>query len=246
MALSNWDTIAFNNDGESCNSIFKNSKGSVLEIYKNWIYIHNEKMWVKDGSYRKPVIAQINDGDIQIAGFDITAIRGSQYGIFVFASALENVAKDEFKYRYFGGIGCSGYRDTVKEVLSSLGRSPDISDKWVSGSGCDGVRDERYILNLETEEKIVYWDCEKQGPYDYDKDWVGVLPKTIEEYLSWLETMKDDSGKDFEEWLEKIKKNPSKLRFNQGDAFFSENLKIPLPATKPGESDGPIIHEMIK
>ena len=246
MALSNWDTIAFNNDGESCNGIFKNSKGSVLEIYKNWIYISNEKMWVKDGPYRKPVIAQIIDGNIQIAGFDITAIRGSQSGIFVFASAFKNVAKDEFKNFYFGGIGCSGYRDTVEETLSSLGRSPDISDKWVSGSGFDGELDTRFILNLETGERIVYWDCNKQGPYDYDKDWIGVLPKTIEEYLSWLETTKEDLGKDFEEWIEKIKKNPSKLRFNQGDAFFSDKLKIPLPATRAGESEGPILHDIIK
>jgi len=244
MALSNWDTIAFNNDGESCNGVFKNSMGSSLEIYKNWIYIRNEKMWRSGGSFVKPTIAQINHGDIQVAGFDITAARGNQNGIFVFASTFEKVTKDKYKYSYFGGIGCSGYKDKVEEVLKNLGRASEISDDWISGSSHGPNVEIHFIEKFDTGEKIVYWDCKKQGPYDYNQDWVGVLSKTVDEYFSWLESM-DICYEGFDEWFSKIKKS-QKLRFNQGDAYIASTLGMPVPVTKPGEVEHPILHDLIQ
>ena len=56
MALSNWASMAFDNDGRKCVGQSKNEIGTTVEIYKNYLIIRNEKMWIPGCELAKPVI----------------------------------------------------------------------------------------------------------------------------------------------------------------------------------------------
>jgi len=245
MALSNWDTIAFDENGQSCTGIFMNKQKECIEIYKNWVHIHSPRMWRDKGSFVKPIIALLRSGSLDICHFEIELKRGPQNGVFVFAS--EGVRRgNTYHTRYFGGIGCSGYVDKVEEILKSLNRGTEEDDFWVSGSesGPD-VKGIHYIENYKTREKIVYWDEDKQGKYDYGADWVGVKKETLNEFFKWLEELAENEGDDStKKWIKLCKKS-KKLRYNQGNAFFAKNLGVNLEATKVGKAKEPIANKII-
>ena len=58
IALSNWDTLSFNEKGEPVGGIFRSPMGVDVEIYKNWIYIKDKAAWQK-GAYAEPFIMEI-------------------------------------------------------------------------------------------------------------------------------------------------------------------------------------------
>lgn len=242
MALSNWDCLAFNNEAKACNGTFEHfmHKNSI-SIYKNWVYVRSELMWNSSSSFQNPTIAQIGSGSIELAGFDIEAVRGPQDGIFIYASCTD-YREDKIKRYHFAGIGCSGYINTIEEVLKKAGREPKDDEMWYEGSNHLG---QYFIGCFNTNEQIVYWDTKTQGPYNHDSDWIGVLPSTVEEFFKWLTSLAQDYEEDFKEWIEKCKK-ADLLRFNQGDMFFANNAGVELSATKPGESHAPIFNEVLK
>lgn len=241
LALSSYDLLAFDHLGRPCNGVFKNSKGNVAAIRKTYLYLSSEKMWAKSCGFMKPVIAHINEGDVEIAGFEIKAIRGPQSSIFVLLSEWTKKGR-----RHCGGLGCSGYRDIVSEVLKKLKRAKDINDDWCAGSS-SGTNEsiKQCIMNFRTREEIVYWDESKDGPYDYDLDWIGVLPSTLKKFFTWLDSFVDEKGDDYKVWLDKCKAAKG-LRFNQGDAYFAAALKKDIPVTEVGKKAPPVMHTIIE
>jgi hypothetical protein len=243
MALSNWDTLAFDTDGQSCLGRFEHHVSkNYLQIYKNWVYAANNKMWMESSGFKNPIIASINSGSMEIAGFNVEAKRGPQSSVFVYAHYRDyddKQADEKAKFYQFGGIGAYGFKDIVLEVLKKHNR--EIKDDEVWYDGCDWKG--RHLISCpSTGEEIVYWDEKTQGKYDYSKDWIGVLPSTVEEFFNWLSSILDDDIS--KQWLEKIKKSDV-LRYNQGDLFFAENASVPLNATKPGQSAAPVFLDKI-
>lgn len=243
MALSNWDTIAFNDDGQSCNGTVVSEHGDSIKIYKNWIYVRSPDMWKKAGArYIEPTIAEVWEGNIKLAGFNIEAIRGPQNGIFVYVEhgPWENRQR-------FAGIGCSGYRDRLGEYLKANNIQVTKDDMWVESSGCGNEEDPTHWQysfenitcrdeNGNNPTRHVYHDEATDGPYDYSADWLGVKKETVQEFLSWLENRESRKypPKGYFEWLDIIK-NTEHLRFNQGDAFFigAENAASNVGSVKP-------------
>lgn len=237
MALSNYDTLSFNSDGKCGNGSCMNDIGSVLEIYKNWAYLSNNNMHIEDGGFTKDVIAHINEGDITIAGFDIHAKRGKQNGIYIIACYGD--WKDR---KYFGGIGCNGYADTVKLVLKDLNRENDINrGSWsccttYEGRDTEGVSS---ICNLATEEEIIY----KNKP-EYEA-FIGVELNTLIDYFEWCSFL-DVFDSSFGKWIAKCKKC-APIRYNQGDAYFAKKLGTDPQHTAIEDSPSePIIMELIE
>lgn len=115
MALSNWDTCALDAEGKPCSGVItvkrSNDQIAQVEIYKNWLYVRATDMWSKGYSYVEPTIAEINQGDINIAGFRIYATRGPQNSVLTFIeSGWKHLAKDgEGHYDCMCGIGCYAF-----------------------------------------------------------------------------------------------------------------------------------------
>jgi len=243
MALSDWDTLAFDTDAQPCIGDFVHSKiGSSISIYRNWLYVHCEKMWVPACQYTKPTIAQIISGSINLAGFEIESVRGPQESIFIYAYYTD-CDKNESRVYRFGGIGCYGFKDIIEEVLKNRNREIKEGETWCSGIDCPG---EYYILCHETLEKIIYWDERIQGKYNLSADWVGVLPSTLEKFFEWLTSIaKIAFDKGLVSWIEKCKATKA-LRFNQGNLFISQCTDTEVSATQPGQSEPPIVISSIE
>jgi hypothetical protein len=224
MALSNWDTLAFGLDGQPCNGVFSH-EGNSVQIYKNWIYISSEKMWTEESGFSKNVIAAIERGTVQLAGFNIRVVEA-----------------------HFCGVGVYGFQDNVPMVLKKLGREGD-EDKgtWIEGSTHGGDKGAQYhIQNIETGEKIVFHDEDKDGKYEIMSNWVGVEPDTANQLFEWISQLAEfEQDEGMEEWIEKCR-TAKALRFNQGDQYFADNMGFDVPTTEVGEAEKPIIGNMLK
>jgi hypothetical protein len=134
MALSNWDTLAFDEKGKSCNGIFDLRGDAKLDIYKNWIYIEHPSAWFEDCMYGQPTVMEIQSGEINYAGCYITVIREDlQSACFVYASDRHY---GENTHRCFAGIGCYGYVDD--EFVGVTPKLYELFIKWLANE-CDNI-----------------------------------------------------------------------------------------------------------
>jgi len=231
MALSNWDLLAIDKKGKSCNGVIKNKIAS-LTIYKNWAYIDSTKMWNDGTGFVKPVIAQINNGNLHIAGLNITAIRHSlQNSIFVFVDASTYDKNSKCNSNLFAGIGCYGYYSRIDEYLRWKGIKLKYAD-YTTGSRNYKIGENEEIILLNKFIDIISLFDEKDNllaEYEVDTkfgeltDFVGIMPETFKAFKNWItiEIVEEYKyNKYFEKWLESINWNEL-MRFNQGDTFFT-------------------------
>jgi len=237
MALSNWDTLAFDADGKPCVGVVVNGNGSV-EIYKNFLYVYNKKMFKKgEGSYTNNVIAQIESGNINISKFSIIAKRHKEQNS-IFVRVAYTVGDEE---KYFVGIGCYGFINTARIYAEKMGL--DTSRDWVSGSSYDGDKFSEFITCFE-KEGVETHTVPKKFLIDQENQWIGVSDLTFNAFLDFLEELRNEFELS-EEYLNKIKNIPP-LRYNQGDAFFAKSLDKEITATEIGESSEPIFTKVIR
>lgn len=234
MALSNWDTLAINGKGESSIGECTFSSGTNIEIYKNWCYISNEKMWVEGGGFTSPVIAQFIQGEINIGGVQIKAARNRQDAIFLFASKGYRETLE-----IFAGIGCSGYADRMEEYLELK----NINIHEGEGFWGECWSGDKTYLTFHSEGKELE-RIEVEKGFDLNP-WVGVEKETLDNFKNWLSSLFSEYDKEEQKWLSSIKWDEL-LRFNQGDMFFAENLGIELPASEVGTSEEPVMTQFLK
>jgi len=239
MAKSDYATLAFNEKCEQTLGVLNGFNGESVEMYKNWLYVNNPKMWNKDYGYTNNTIAQIDSGEINISGFDIICKREEYQGaIFAFIQTNKYDKKDYSKKetKIMAGIGCSGYIDNTHKLIKDLGLTltedsiyshgwsnfnPDVSKEKQNKTG--------YItFTIAEGDKLTdfYIPKTKSNQNKYDSKWVGVSPKLYKMFIQWLGTIIiDEYDTDIKKWYSNIKKLKMKdvLCFNQGDKFFAEH-----------------------
>ena len=244
MALSNWDTLAFSNEGQPCNGVLKGFDDQTIAIYKNWAYVHDPKGWYEGLGFSKPVIAQINYGSVTVAGFNIIACRGPQQAIFLYAECGK-YEKDRKQTKRMAGIGCYGFDDPVIKIANKLNINLDDYDDAFCSSLYSPGKENFVVLHLAQNDKLVK-EIKIPETLDVKSDWVGVTEATYKEFMEWLCTSTDHNVKynqDFFEWITVCRKNDP-LRFCQGDAFFAKELNLEINATKIGQAESPILTQM--
>lgn len=216
MALSNWDTLAVDLEGQPIDGSFTSPGGASVAIYKNWLYIRDEKAW-HDGSFVKPTIMQIQHGELDYHDVDIVAIRGPQNGVYV---ACWHVSKKTVT----GMVGCgvSGYYGS--EWVGVQPESVKFLQEWISAS-----------------EKSFHEELIQSLAKDFDEDCVKRIGKTKEEFI---EETRAERHFVFREEIARVKIDKG-LRFNQGDAYFAEKLGFEIPATETGKAQSTILSRMI-
>lgn len=135
MALSNWDTLAMTSDGEPSDGVFISPLGVKVEIYKNWLYVHDAEGWKEGGKYIEPVVMEIQDGNVQYKDVSVLVVRGPQEGVYV-------LVWSGYRYNdtFVGMAGCGVY-------------GFDDSSEWV---GVD--RSSLQFLKKWIEERVVKYD----------------------------------------------------------------------------------------
>jgi hypothetical protein len=229
MALSNWELMAFNNSGKTCDGTFVAPSGTEIEIYKNKLYVHNAAMWdaeKENHNFTKPIIAAIYEGNMHLAGVQIVTKRGKQDGIYVFVYFSKyNDKTKKSTYRFFAGIGCSAYDDPSKRLAKAM--NVDLN-KWkpiAFGSGWNG--DQEYISmcceHRTIPKKVKDWEIDATPKNKaLESKYVGVAKSTYNDFIKWLKKTVEEtcySGKEAKQWLERVMAC-SPERCNQGDAFF--------------------------
>lgn len=229
MALSNWDILAIGNDGKSCPGFYQ--FGSLgVEIYKNWIYLHSEKMYDKNqSSFTSNVIGVIEEGDIKIGTVSIIAKRTKLQGA-VFLYATEGYGKE---MKIFAGIGCYGFDDLRLQYLKDRNIKYPKNALWFSTR----KKDKEYIgyVHNKTETLIEIEDGFEMNP------WTGVKEETLIHFKKFLLKCVS-SNKD---WFNSIRWDEL-LRYNQGDAFFAKAFGEDIPASEIGQQDEPLLIQDLK
>ncbi len=132
MALSNWDTLALDEKSASISGAFKSPLGVVVEFYKNWLYIRDEKAWEEKGSFTKPTVMQVTSGELRYKDVNILALRGPQNGVYaVVWTGYGDVV---------GMIGCGVYGYEGDEFVGVLGSSIEWFKKELSKKGSDTMQ----------------------------------------------------------------------------------------------------------
>ena len=187
MALSNYDILSINHNSESINGVLTSKIGIQVEIYKNWLYVHDTVAWQKEIAYTHPCIMKIQNGNLTYKNVQIYAERGPQGGIYCIAITplWPNKDKKE-KLNVMVGIGCYGY----------------IDDKFV-----------------------------------------GVQSKSVDFLIDMIKRNKNTFPRSYNKILENLNFKEG-IRFNQGDAYFAENLNFDTPASQVEKATTPIILNM--
>jgi len=243
MALSNWDTLAFDTDGKACNGVLFGFDHQVLEIYKNWVYVSDHKMWVKDRDFVDPVIAEIFSGNCRIASFNIFSTRGPQESIFVYVESIRHKGhKTETKR--MAGIGCCGYDDPTDKIIKTLNiKKKDYKEIFYS-TVCPEKGKEKYI-EITCIRNADSGDTRKvfNVPFseEFESQWVGVQKSTYSKFIKWLRSLEKED-KEFMDWIDSFEKPQ---RFNQGDAYFARRCNTDIPSSEIGKTTEPILASLI-
>jgi hypothetical protein len=78
------------------------------------------------------------------------------------------------------------------------------------------------------------------GVYGFDEDqWVGVKPSSVE----FLRQMIDEGNDHLVGWSEDLFDIDwdQAMRINQGDRYLADQLDLPVPTSRPGKSEDPIL-----
>ena len=109
MALSNWDTLAFDKNGNSTNGVFDTGKIQV-KIYKNWLYVHDSVAWEVGSGFENDTIMQLSNGDITYKNIRNAAKRGRQNSVMCMVWTDDYRKNGRDRYEIMVGCGVYGYR----------------------------------------------------------------------------------------------------------------------------------------
>lgn len=121
MALSNWDTLALNQDGP-CDGNFVSPLGISVGIYKNWLYVLDPQMARAGGRFDASTgtVMQVDAGSISYHDVQIEAVRGPQAGIYTVVQDGDQVM-----------IGCGVYGWAEREGDDIVISSSEDFDRYV-------------------------------------------------------------------------------------------------------------------
>jgi hypothetical protein len=226
MALSNWDTLAIDLDGNPTNGVFKSPKsGITVEIYKNWVYVRDAKAW-HEGRYVNDVVLEIQSGSLHYQEVSIEAVRGPQNGIYVACWTVDYNVKDEKgKAKYHGMIGCGVYGFSDEDWVGVTKESLEFLKDWITRKH-QVFDDAEIAFHVED---FVRSDRSKWPESE-------IKNMTPEQYK---EHMKNTVSYDFDERIAKVDFSRA-LRFCQGDGYFGDTNGTPI-----GEAETPIFLQLL-
>ena len=227
MALSNWDTFAVDEQSKPTNGCIVSSLGVRVEIYKNWLYVHDDKGWQEGEVYVKDLVAEIREGVLTYKDIHITAHRGPKGGIYV----IVETGRDKTR-QIMVGIGCYGFvgDEFVGVQQTEIEHLRAMMDEHEDSPLSEGMLKEEvdeHIARIQERRIQIYKESPETARQEAEKG----MAEVITSYT-------------FNEDVRRIDLSQG-LRFNQGDAYFAKALRFEIPATKAGETQPTILENII-
>lgn len=271
IALSNWDTFALNQDSEPIRGYTENIDGVGIEIYKNWIYIHDRlaKYGVNqvqpqafDAEYANghygytgDVVAEFQHGELIYGKWHIYAERGPKNGVYVVAESHKytedkNGKPQQVDIEVMVGCGVYGFLsdfEVYREELEAVGINPDTiieeDNIWTMSSTDDDGNSIVEFQKVIKEDEDVRLETIYSGP-EKETVFVGVEQADVEFLQEVIQRAKEYlwTGKESIEAIDLSKG----LRFNPGDAYFADHLDVDADATKVGEAQEPLLTRALR
>lgn len=252
MALSNWDTLAVNEKGAESNGVFVSPYGVSIEIYKNWIYVGDGKAWHEGERYSRPIVMEIQQGDLTYKDVQVFARRGPQNGVYVvvqsavYSPALEKDCLSckvkaggrwhEYQCpafvdtKYLAMIGCGVYGYRGSEWVGVEEESKQFLAHWLKESDIEEIEIPRGQFEHFTDEQI-------REHYQA----IGERVSRITDEYVFIEY----ENYQFDNSMRNIDLSKA-LRFNQGDLYLSDQMRIEASSTPTGSAEEPLFMKLVK
>lgn len=136
MALGNWATMCWDENGKPV--LGRLTEGEVtIEIYKNWIYIHDSAGWQERHGFSRAVVGEIHSGCVTYKRFRIIVDRHqTQNAMFFIIEYREYEKYETTKLRQLFGVACYGYEGeervgvTPETTTAFIEWLDEIQDRW--------------------------------------------------------------------------------------------------------------------
>lgn len=251
MALSNWDTLAFDINGPSHFGSVVNHEQVVVSLYKNWLSVTRMVRsttgppWRRHDKVTEEYVATINHGELHVGAWTILARRGPQNGVYVIATSGRWEQHDQVERAFLVGCGVSGFTDPTEPYHAAaidLGIDPD--SLMTSTAWDESGEEHRSVVGFRhrsggLEEVTV-------GTEVPEAEWVGVLPESVNYLKGFVQEHLRERG--FEGWPgHELGQIPWDLaeRCNQGDLYFENALGTMADTTAPGDAEDPLLIQML-
>lgn len=265
MALSDWDTLAVDHNSAALAGYSKNHKGVGVEIYKNFLYIHDKEarqgfaplavagpideehtdLATKHYGFTSDVVMQVDHGILRYGGWSIYAERGPKNGVYVvaYSSQTDYATTDEDGKKTYPkiseyllvGCGVSGYLSLARQYREELLACGYDPDTVESYLGA-AYEGNDIELFLFKDGKI---NSVYTGP-DKGSVFVGIEQADVDHLREVMNRAQDYVTID----LDTIDLSKA-VRFNPGDAYFADHLGGDIPATAPGKAQVPLLGQVI-
>ena len=114
MALSNWDTLTWNKDGMCVEGALALPDGTMVEVYKNWLYVHDTHAHRGKGDrFEGDIVLSFKKGECQYRHLHLLGKRGPQESIFFVAIYRTYTDPPTEAFKLFG-IGAYGFNRSGK------------------------------------------------------------------------------------------------------------------------------------
>jgi hypothetical protein len=260
--LSDYDLLAFDQDGKPSDGYMTTGLGDTIEIRKTWLRVSSKKMWSKDSCFVEPVIARVNEGNVTVGPFRVEAVRGPQEGFF-FRVRCQRQEWDNLDYSYYSvssemvGIGCYGWESESIPLFEVTGnpfkKLPGTLDYVETGP-----TPTRENMSTAVFAEGRDWEPGSAGKNSYYKEliieitakssklreveYTGILDSTYKTFTKWL---KGKLWFPYGKVLFKKILRARPVRMNAGDLFFNREVGVELRETEIGNQSKPRILELI-
>lgn len=137
MGLSNWDTLALDENGQTSDGRLLHPEGGAAQFHKNGIRIYAK---VAD----EYPVASVQEGLMNIAGFHILAVRGPQNGIFAVVHYIGHAPN----YSTVGMVGCGVYGYEGSDWTGVNKQSLEFFQDWLTNEDNADIPDVFRVLNV--------------------------------------------------------------------------------------------------
>jgi hypothetical protein len=251
MALSNWDTLAFDIGGPSHFGSVVNHEQVVVSLYKNWLNVTrmvrsaSGPPWRRQDKLSENHVATVREGELSIGSWTIRARRGPQEGVYVIAvSARWDGQGNAVDKALLVGCGVSGFTDPTEPYQAlaiDLGVEPETL--MTSSTLTDDGEDVRSVIGFRLRdtgtELVTVADHGVPEP-----EWVGVLPDSVKYLKGFVQEHLREHGADLYPELAEIPWDQAE-RCNQGDLWFENVLGAAATSSVPGDAEEPLLNQAL-
>lgn len=252
MAFSDYAHLCVANNSKSILNNKYNLKDIAVELYKGFVYLHNQALWEKEveKDFEAPIFKQMSGNDLYCnENTYVVTRKAPNGGVYVYAQQ-EWGSQEQPKLRCFAGIATPGYKNMVPEAIRRIDEAhPELNlaknfaeheEDFSISTVYSG--DKTYFSIILPENLYPKADSITIDDADlFSDEWIGIDKETLQGFEKFV---REQSMYRNEAWYENI--DFTTLSYiNPGDQIIEDVLGVDASTATAGESAvTPHIHKV--